>query len=202
MKQLVVVTALMAEAVPLVDFYRMDKLIKNADYHHYRVERDPGQLQLDLLVCGLGADRAQRAILAYLKQPGLARQSCWLNLGIAGARDHEIGELVWAHHVGGRPVAVPTGVEKTSTAEVVSLAEPGLAYRAGVLFDMEAETCLQTLSENLYQFSPEQLFCAKVISDNPARGLQQISKQWVTKIIRKQIESLDRHIHNIISTIE
>ncbi len=202
MKRLVVVTALMAEAVPVVDHFRMRKLAKQPEFHHYQADLEPGRWQLELLVCGMGAAPTRRAICGFLEQVGSSTGSRWLNLGIAGARDFEIGQLVWARTIGGRAVGVPAGIAVSDSAEVVSLAKPGLAYRPGVLFDMEAESCLDTLEENSLQFAPQHLFCAKVISDNPARGVQQINRQWVMETIRKQTKTLDSYIHNIISTIE
>ena len=202
MRRLVVVTALMAEAVPVFDYYRMRKLAKHPDYHHYRADLELGRRQLDLLVCGMGAARTRLAIRSYLEQLGANAGSRWLNLGIAGARDFEIGRLIWARRVGGRSIGLPPGIADEPTAEVVSLAQPGRAYLSGRLFDMEAESCLLAIEENSFQFVPQHLFCAKVISDNPARGVQQISKPWVTKIIRRQIKLLDRHINHIISSIE
>lgn len=202
MKQLVILTALMAEAVPVVDFYRMSKLGKCPEFHHYRAELDSGQVQVDLLVCGIGAVRTRDAISRYLAQARSGVPDRWLNLGIAGALEFGIGQVVWGRTVGSQSIGLPGGVDTSDIAEVVSVVQPEQAYRAGTLFDMEAESCLAAIEENSLQFVPQHLFCAKVISDNPARDTHQISKQWVTELIRKQIESLDSYILNIISSIE
>lgn len=202
MKKLVIVTALMAEAVPVIDFYRLRKQDKQPGYQQFSADLSPGRVQLDLLVCGIGHQRTRDGLAAYLQRYPSSASSLWLNLGIAGTCEIDIGQLVWARSINGQPIGLPAGVALKDTAEIESLAEPSQAYRPGVMFDMEADSCLQTLRENLPEFAPAGLFCAKVISDSPARDPQQISRQWVTETIRRQIKSLDRYFHIIIDSLE
>lgn len=194
MKRLVISTALMAEAVPLIDFYHMQKQPKQAGFHLYRTEG------MDLLVCGLGADRMQQGLRAYINRLDPDGETIWLNLGIAGALSRAIGELVWADAIADCCIGIPKGVQNHPPVTVCSLAHASVDYQPDVLFDMEAEAWLQSISDNTQQFKPEHLFCAKVVSDNPGQALHTIDKHWVTHIVRQNIKSLDKTLINILKT--
>ncbi len=197
MTRLVIVTALMAEAVPLIDFYRMKKQAKQ-EYNHLFQTSSSASLQIDLLVCGMGAKKMKQGLKAYGATLNSIEGIIWLNIGIAGTLSHSIGELVWANFIGDAPIGLPDGIQNSPLISVRSLSEPSTGYRAATLFDMEAEAWLHWIVKNTIQFAPERLFCAKVVSDNSGHYTHQIDKRWVTDIVRKNIKDLNETIINIV----
>jgi nucleoside phosphorylase len=194
MSKLIIVTALMSEAVPLIDYYRM---LKQPGRAHYQLFRSK---QLELLVCGVGAERMRRGMRAYLEHEANISRSIWLNLGIAGGYDQDIGQLVWADCVGNTRISLPAGINNVPTITVCSQLSPSRNYRAGVLLDMEADSWLHSIAENPIEFEPERLFCAKVVSDNRCNNGHIIDKKWVCDIMRQQIKELDYQINILINT--
>lgn len=192
MTRLVIATALMSEAVPLVDFYRMKKMPRQAGFRLFRADR------IDLLVCGVGAQQMSQSLTAYLAFHGSDEHVRWLNFGIAGAADYSLGALIWANQVAQITIGLPTGITHQLPVTVQSMGQPSTDYLPQVLFDMEAEAWLGCLAENLHQFSPQQLFCAKVISDNSARHSHTIDKQWVSGLIRERIKALALAIDGLL----
>lgn len=197
MTRLAIVTALMAEAVPLIDFYRMKKQVKQKNLHLFKTSSS-GSLQIDLLVCGMGAKKMNQGLKAYRATLDSVDGNIWLNIGIAGTLSHPIGELVWANLVADVPISLPGGVQNSPLISVRSLSEPSTDYQAETLFDMEAEAWLRWIAENTIQFAPERLFCAKVVSDNSGLYPHNIDKRWATYIVRKNINKLSYSINKII----
>jgi hypothetical protein len=197
MTRLVVVTALMAEAVPLIDFYQMKKQSKQEYFHLFKTSSS-GSLQIDLLVCGMGAKKTKQGLKAYRETLNNVDGIIWLNIGIAGTLSHPIGELVWVNFIADVPIGLPDGIQNNPLISVRSLSEPSTDYRAETLFDMEAEAWLHWIAENTIQFAPERLFCAKVVSDNSGHYTHQINKCWVTQLVLKNINDLNESIINII----
>ena len=197
MSRLLITTALMAEAIPIVDFYRMEKQLKQQHYHLYRTSCDAG-LAIDLVVCGMGAKKMKQGFESYLATDSISQPHNWLNFGIAGALSLPIGKLIWANNIAQTSIAVPQGIENDSPITVQSVNKPCADYRPGVLFDMEAQTWLQCIRENAIQFAPEHLFCAKVVSDNSSQYAHKIDKHWVSQAVRNSINELNKNIINII----
>jgi len=176
---LTVITALMPEAVALIDFYRLQKVKGTRGFHLFYSDT------MHLVVAGMGAARMTSGLRAYFEAyPEAAMIPNWLNLGIAGTRDIEIGSLCWAQAIAGTSVGVPSGAGHRLLSNVLSLDVPGQNYRADILFDMEAEACLKWLAQNVADFSPAQLFCAKVVSDNQRDSSLKIDREQVVSMFR------------------
>lgn len=197
MTRLIIISALMAEAVPLIDHYKMKKQPKLPDYHLYR------GAGIDLIVCGMGENRVQRGLKAYLREVNVDAQTRWLNVGIAGTLSYTVGALIWANSVGGRVIARPEYCVNQQAMDVVSLRNPSADYRANTLFDMEAQSCLNVLVHNCVQFRPEShFFCAKVVSDNLSENMHRLSKQTVKALLRQNIMALSEGVKYIIKSTE
>ncbi len=201
MKRLLIVTALMAEAVPLVEFYRLKKQAKREFYHLFQNTSPGASVEIHLLVCGIGATKLRRGLEAYLQAVAPASKMLHLNFGIAGTLSEPLGSLLWANSIAGKSISLPVGIRNHSYS-VHSLEEPSTDYRAGVLFDMEAEAWMLCIAENTQQYTPEALFCAKVVSDNRDENTHKIDKHWVKKITYKNIVELDYHIKKLIKSLE
>jgi hypothetical protein len=201
MKRLLIVTALMSEAVPIIDFYRMQKQPKREPYHLFLCISPDEAFELRLVVAGIGAENMYRSLKAYLGAQQNVSQIAYLNIGIAGASQEAIGRLIWANAIAATSIGLPEGVQN-SPYTVRSVEVPCHQYQPGILFDMEAESCLQCITENVQRFVPHALFCAKVVSDNRSAYAHNIDKHWVKDIVQKNIVKLDLGINNIIKSIK
>ena len=184
----------MAEAVPLINAYRMQKQTLQLGVHLFYSDK------VDLLVCGMGRFRMATGIRAYLSSKTPAIGTRWLNIGTAGALDHAPGDLVWARSIGGIDIGLPLSGVQYIPMDVVSLSEPSTSYVSGVLFDMEAQACVETLSENMIEFEPAHLFCAKVVSDNQLDPVFKKGKHEVTSLVQPHQKYLKTIIDKVINT--
>jgi len=202
MNRLLIVTALMSEAVPLIDFYRMQKQPKRKHYHLYTAASEHATLRLELLVGGLGAENMRKGLAAYFNHCNSYDKNIYLNIGIAGALHVPVGRLLWAGSVADTCINIPQGVRQTAVYAVHSLPVASTQYLPGVLFDMEAESWLKSISENSHPFAPTELFCAKVVSDNQRQHGHKIDKIWVTDCVRQNIVELDESINKLIKSLK
>jgi len=200
MSRLLIVTALMSEAVALIDFYRMQKQPKQAFFHLYQTALPENIAQIDLLICGVGAKNMYRGLKSYLDVVNQSEPTLYLNLGIAGALNEPHGTLLWANSIAATDIALPEGAHNLAYS-VHSLDKQGKNYQAGVLFDMEAEAWLRCIAENTQQFTPGALFCAKVVSDSQVENTHKIDKHWVRNIVHQNIFELDVFINNILKLL-
>lgn len=194
MRRIGIVTALMAEAAPIINFYRLQKQAKHAAYHHFRSE------SIDLLVCGMGADKMRFGLKAYFENSAKAHPTIWINIGIAGTKFHEVGDLLWAKSIDGKEIGIPESAINQTAMNVVSLTKPSTEYKANCLFDMEANTFLKMIKKNLSDLQISSVFCAKVVSDNAGKNTLKMDKRWVTGLIQKNLDSLDKEINKLIKS--
>ncbi len=146
MKRLLIVTALMSEAVPIINFYRMRKQPKRGPYHLFLCISPEETFELRLVVAGIGAENMYRSLKAYLDAQQNVSQIAYLNIGIAGASQETIGRLIWANAIAATSIGLPEGVQN-SPYTVRSVEVPSHQYQPGILFDMEAESCLQCIAK-------------------------------------------------------
>jgi hypothetical protein len=201
MSRLLIVTALMPEAVPLINFYRMKKRPKQAFYHLFQTVSSANRPDIHLLVCGIGADKMHQGLEAYLNAVDQSERTLYLNFGIAGTLSEPQGKLLWANSIAGSGINLPEDV-RNSPFSVYSQDAPCKNYRSAVLFDMEAEAWLKCIAENAQQFTPDALFCAKVVSDNRSENTHNIDKSWVINVVQKNIIELDYYVNKIIKTFK
>ncbi len=171
---LIWVCALHCEAKPVIDYYRLRKLPGQV-FDLYRGD------DMALAVSGVGklasAAATAWAATAHRDQAALA----WINLGIAGAADHEIGDAFLLHQVidddrGKRYYPAPVARPPLPGSACRTRSRPGYQYREDCLFDMEASGFMQAA---LYFSSAELVQGIKLVSDNrrqqAAPGRQQVS---------------------------
>jgi len=201
MSRLLIVTALMPEAVPLINFYRMNKQPKQAFYHLFQTVSSRQVPDIHLLVCGIGAEKMYQGLEAYFNKVVQCDQTLYLNFGIAGTLSEPLGTLLWANSIAGKAINVPEDVHNLPFS-VHSREAPCKNYRPAVLFDMEGEAWLKCIAEKAQQFTPDALFCAKVVSDNQSENTHRIDKNWVINIVHKNIFELDKYIIKLIKSFK
>lgn len=197
-------TALLCEARPLIEHFRLKK---DLDSHPFDVYRHDG---ICLTVTGIGKC-AMAAGVAYTQAKiGAAGKPILLNVGIAGHAEHEIGTLFLAGKIVDADTrkkfypplafAPPCAVETLRTAS-----SPQLDYSVPHLYDMEASAFYETAQ----RFSSGELIqTLKVVSDNRQTPAQAIQPKQATELIAAQLPVLEailaalRNLHRLISAPE
>jgi adenosylhomocysteine nucleosidase len=178
------VTALHCEAKPVIDYYRLKKSPQLHAFEVYRGE------DMTCIVSGTGK-LASAAACAWLAAVETANSPAWINLGIAGAAEHDIGRAFVLDKIVDddtgqsyfpAPV-VPTGLPASAC---LTLSKPGYDYHEDSLFDMEASGYI---SSALRFSSAELVQSIKIVSDN---RLQQTGRDSarVSGLIATQMESV------------
>ena len=192
--RLIWVCALACEARPIIDRYRLKKSRRERGFDLY-VGTD-----MACVVSGIGrlASAAATAWCAarFAAEPALA----WINLGIAGAAEYELGTLVQVVQIvdaedDQRFYPVPTDKALLPTASCLTLARAGDDYPAGKLLDMEASG----FAASALRFSSAELVaCLKVVSDNP-RAQTGRDRQAVSALIAGQIDAIDAEAQRLLA---
>ncbi len=187
------VTALQAEAKPLIEQLSLKKLAASTVYPIYASD------SCRLIISGTGKCNSAAAT-AWLASHTLPTNRVWLNAGIAGHRDYKIGSIFCANRVvdfaTGRnwyPVQItpPLPTEKLTTFD-----QPVTDYQANSLHDMEASGFMQTA---LRFSSAELVQCVKIVSDNLSHDIQNISESMVHRLISDQHSSLQQLFDHLVS---
>lgn len=185
MKRLCIITALAAEARPLLDAFKF----KQSTARHLRVYASEQYL---LLECGPGKLNAAAGTGAMLQAyPDIVAV---LNVGIAGGC-HEYGQSVLAHHVRDHATGAKwfphlpdnKAFRSLPSDGVSTVDQPDTRYRKGELFDMEAAGIFNAASRYL---STSQIHCLKVVSDNPEQGIEGINKRSVIALIENALPDI------------
>lgn len=190
---LIWVCALHCEAKPVIDYYRLKK-----SHDAYAFDVYYGD-DMTCVVSGIGkvASAAASAWIAALHAGEAALG--WINLGVAGAAEHDIGELLLLDKIvdgdGGQPYyPVPVAASALRGGTCLTLNRPGQDYRDGMLFDMEASGFIQSA---LRFSSAEMIQVLKVISDNRQQQTGR-DRQRVSQLIANNIEAITRQAEVLI----
>ncbi len=179
-------TALPCEAKPLIDFYQLKKDTKTRCFAIYKNN------DICITITGIGKS-AVAAAVAYtqaLFQPEQA--PIMLNIGIAGHKQHAIGNIFLAHkltdHGTGKSYYPPLAfTPPCATANLMTFAKPQQTYPEFALCDMEASAFYETAM----RFSCGELIqCLKIVSDNEDVPAQGVNSQLVTGLITGQIPTV------------
>lgn len=182
---LIWVAALHCEAKPVIDYYRLRKSPPGQAFDVYRGDG------MACIVSGTGklASAAACAWIAAASadQPVLA----WINLGTAGAAEHEIGSAFRLIKIvdedSGKPYyPVTVATANLAGSECLTLGRPGIDYREDCLFDMEASGFMHAA---LYFSSAELVQAVKVVSDNRREQCGR-DRQRISGLIHRHIERI------------
>jgi adenosylhomocysteine nucleosidase len=189
---LIWVCALHCEAKPVIDFYRLKKSRGDEAFDVYRND------DMTCVISGPGklASAAASAWIAARVTPGPS--PLWINLGTAGAAEHELGSPFLLHQVVDADSGqryYPMMPEKPSIAghAGLCLSQPSTDYREEYLFDMESSGFMQAA---LRFSSAELVRSLKVVSDN--RQIQTgRDRQRVSDLIQQNIGEIDAQTQSL-----
>jgi len=178
------VIAFQAEAKPIIEALQLSKTDDRL-FPCYQNERHR------LVISGLGKVRARKAVEHLLSQ-GLEKNSCWLNVGIAGHGSLEVGNAFLAAKIqdevdGGcffPPLVHPTILPPST---LISCEQPSTAYLPDCGYDMEGHAFYGALlSETLREF----VQVVKIVSDNPKSPINEITPAKATSMIETHVTSV------------
>jgi len=183
---LIWVCALHCEAKPVIDYYRLRKTA-GAVFDVYRGD------DMLCIVSGVGKLASAAATSWVAASCGDEAALAWINLGIAGAADDEIGAAFLLNKVidadsGKRYYPVPVAAAQFPGNACLTRGQPGFDYRADCLFDMEASGFMQAA---LYFSSAELVQGIKIVSDNRRRQCAG-NRQQVSDLVHGQIAGIAR----------
>ncbi len=193
------IVALKCEARSLIAHYRLKH---SADSEFFPLYISPDK-QISLTISGIGKINAAAATAfthAFLQT---CKQDIWLNVGIAGHKDLEIGEVMIAHKI----------IEQSSqqswypqilcsppcqSMELLSCDRPASDYTdtvfSGAVFEMEAAGFYATACRLA---TSELIHVVKIISDNQQHQADKISAPFVADLIKDKLEIIDQLITSL-----
>lgn len=183
-----IVTALPAEAKPVIEYYRLKKRQNESAFPIF--ERDA----LSLIVSGLGKIAAATATAYVYAASGQPNFSSWLNIGIAGHRNLPIGQAVLAHKIVNTEAGTavyPTFLEASPCprAALISVDQPADQYPDNALVDMEAAGFYDAAT----RFSSSELIHSlKVVSDNCAHPAEMVNAAHASTLIAEHANTIDQ----------
>ncbi len=184
------VVALPAEARPIIRHYGLGRIAGETPYPLY------ARQQLMLVLSGVGAAASEGATRwLWAQQPSQANPSPWINVGIAGHAQRQLGEAVLAASIEDADkserwqIDLPPQIPCPS-GHLITCSRPQHLYPEDALYDMESAGFLRALAA-LEGTTP---YCLKIISDNRQHTIRQINGKRVAQLVERQLPILERLI--------
>ncbi|HHJ38711.1 MAG: hypothetical protein AXA67_03190 [Methylothermaceae bacteria B42] len=187
-----IATALLCEARPLIERYRLKRRLDITAYQYYTGDG------MALIVSGIGKV-AMAGAVAYAQALNQSPNPViWLNIGIAGHPHLPVGQPRIIHKIvdeSGRSWYPPLASKLPFPTEtLVTVSTPQHHYPANLLYDMEAsafyETAVKFVTGELVQ-------CFKVVSDNLENPAGKLKKQQVSEWIAAQLAPLEAWLEKL-----
>jgi nucleoside phosphorylase len=181
------VVALPAEAKPIASRFGLQRVPADRRFPLYR------NRQLTLIVSAPGKINAAAATAYLAGLSGCLKDAIWVNIGVAGHAERQVGEVRLAHRVtdagSGRCWRPARALEGSCPSDsLVTLDRPDLHYRRDTMIDMEASGFYPTAC----RFSPVELVqILKVISDNRGETARGLSAKKVRRLMDGTLDTLE-----------
>ncbi len=181
------VTALPAEAKPIVSWFKLKRDLPEKGFPVYRNQH------ISLIVSGVGKTNAAAACGFLQALNGHPVNPIWLNVGVAGHADWDIGDAFLVHHIrdtgSGRQWFPPLAFRlPCPSASLHTLDLPDFSYEQDHALDMEASG----FYPSALRFSTAELVhCLKVVSDNAKHPGHGLDAKSVQVLIGSQLDLLD-----------
>lgn len=200
---LVLVTALVAEARPLLDKWRFQHVISEYGFRLYYSEHRCSAL----LITGIGRNSAAAGVMWASSYILHTVTSWYCNLGIAGHAVQELGTLLWVNKVAeqhSEAVHYPPLLRKNDLpgTELVTVDKPCDEYPENCAVDMEASAFVETARRLV---SSERVQLLKIVSDNPQSHYTELNKDKVQELIAQQLPAIEKfvsQIQNVLTTTQ
>lgn len=181
------VVAMPAEARPLIDHFALRALPHPGPFPQYQNENAA------LIVSGIGKVTSAAATAFLHASMSDARLAAWLNVGVAGHARRPLGEAVVAHRItdaaSGKSWYPPQLLQLPCDSDIVVTVErPVSDYADDMVYDMEAAGFFTTAC----RFSASEIVqCYKIVSDNLAAPVGQVTTELITSLIADKLEEIE-----------
>jgi hypothetical protein len=181
------ITALRAEAEPLIEHYDLRRLRPQGLFSVYESPH------LALVISGVGKISAAAAV-AYLHtilgEPGA---TAWVNIGVAGHRLCPCGQGIIARRIidaasGRNWLLSPPIALCTSNAPLITVDTPETEYPKNAMYDMEAAGFYFMARRCT---TKERIQCYKVVSDNQRVSTTDVSFPEVSRLIADRLTDIE-----------
>lgn len=199
MNRILIITALQAEARPLIAFYQLEKKQLNEKLFYFQKD------EIMCLTTGVGAKNVQKRLSVFLEKTDY-NNTILINVGIAGGNsDHtEIGEMFLVNQIMDEEnnkvydlkMSLKTGLQELPLTTVnAGVVNGGKDYNG--LVDMEAAAIVETA----IQFLPiQRMVFLKIVSDYMDEIID--SPEQVISFITNQLPEINRIISLLIKMIK
>ncbi len=190
---LIWVCALHCEAKPVIDYYRLKKSHEERAFDLYRGD------DMLCVVTGIGKLASAAACAWVAARCENEAALAWINLGVAGAAEHELGTLFVINKIvdadnGQSYYPAPAVATSLAASACLTLSLPSDEYRDDTLFDMEASGFVYSA----LRFSSAELTQSlKIVSDNRRQQTGK-NRQRVSELVQAHIESIDRQAAGLL----
>jgi len=157
-------------------------------------------LNIEIAVTGIGAVAMSTAV-GWLAGFSKSQNRAWLNLGIAGHADRDLGSLVRVHafiDASDLKHYYPplTAACKSESDALLSLNAPTSTYPEGAMVDMEG----MAFYRSACMFSDSELIASlKVVSDNQQHSVEGLNAAKITALMHPHTDSVDRLVQSLIT---
>lgn len=188
-----IVVALSAEARPLCAHFQLDRVEALQPLSVFR------RADQALIVSGVGRERAASAVESLAKAIPDEGPAVWLNIGVAGHRQYDIGTAVLADRVtdteGDEVCSLsPPDDLHLEIAEIRTVSHVETRFETDALYEMEAAGFCQQAAQHT---SDELLQVLKIVSDNRRTGTVCVSAHQVQGLVEKSLPKVDLLISNL-----
>jgi len=177
--KIVVVAALMSEARPLIDHFRLKKVCDSPFTVFASTDSD-----VQIVICGMGSICAATAV-GFMSMRDGGHNKAWLNVGIAGHRHFEVGSclrvLSFYFEGSNRKQYISQTVPwQGQLAELITIGETSSDYPDSELIDMEGAGFFAAA---LHFNNSELVQSLKIVSDNAERGADSLNAEAISALV-------------------
>ena len=193
------ICALKCEARPLMAHYRLKHCTDSESFPLY-ISPDK---QISLTISGIGKINAAAATAFTHAFLHTGKQDIWLNIGIAGHKELDIGEVTLAHKIidqTNQNTWYPQIIfsPHCQSMEILSCDKPVTDYESAILpgsvFEMEAAGFYATAC----RFATSELIhVIKIISDNQQNPADKISESFVANLVKNKLTSIEQILESL-----
>jgi len=186
------VVALQAEAQPLITRFGLRCESPRGMFRIYRSE------SMALVVSGVGKSLSAAATGYLCGCSDGWRNAPWINIGVAGHRNVDVGELIVANKIVDQSTAhswyPPQLVSNVDNSTLITVDKPEESYPERAAYDMEAAGFFPSATRCS---SGELVQSIKVISDNPHQSIASLNARSIEQLITKNLSEIEQFIHRL-----
>lgn len=186
------VVALQAEAQPLITHFGLRCEAPMGMFRIYRRE------SMALVISGVGKSLSAAATGYLCGSSDGWRNAPWINVGVAGHQNVDVGELIVANKIVDQSTAhswyPPQLVANVVNSTLITVDEPEETYPERAAYDMEAAGFFPAATRCS---SGELVQSIKVISDNPHQSIASLNARSIEQLITKNVSKIEQFINRL-----